>query len=414
MDNSADGGATLAMEMGNETARAGVAEQERAAELRAQDTARERPLLITRTRRKSPTPRTTRSSGNCGSWRRSFRNWSRQTRLPRRSARKPLPRFRRRGNRMPMLSSTMPSVRTTCVRGRRRTAASWPWVRMCRSNTSVSSRSTASRQPRVRERPVGEGRDARRWLCGRGYHTQPEDDRSAPRRNRDGADALPTRIEIRGEVFLSHHEFARINTEAEEQGTRTFANPRNAAAGSLRQKDPSETARRKLDVFLYAVGECEGCAFESQYDLLQKYASGACGPTRISGSAPRWTMRSPSARNGRPAKPTFLRHRRRGGKGQPFRSAARTGTNSRSPRWAIAYKYPALQVRTKVENIEVQVGRTEPSRRSRIFTGRRRRGHGRPRHAAQRRRDTAARTCGSATRSHSAGGRGNPRGRRRS
>src|SRR5262249_30882294 len=81
----------------------------------------------------------------------------------------------------------------------------------------------------------------------------------------------PTLIEVRGEIFMSHKEFARINAEGEESGGRTFANPRNAAAGSLRQKDPKVTASRRLDVFFYAVGACEGWEFQSQYDMLQTY-----------------------------------------------------------------------------------------------------------------------------------------------
>jgi DNA ligase (NAD+) len=85
---------------------------------------------------------------------------------------------------------------------------------------------------------------------------------------------LPRLIEIRGEVFLSHREFERINEEIEGRGGgRTYANCRNAAAGALRQKDPAITASRRLDIFLYAVGACEGWAFASQHDLLQTYRS---------------------------------------------------------------------------------------------------------------------------------------------
>ncbi len=173
-------------------------------------------------------------------------------------------------------------------------------------------------------------------------------------------DGVPERIEIRGEVFMSHREFARINADLEEQGGKTFANPRNAAAGSLRQKDPSETAKRRLDVFLYALGECEGWTFRSQFDLLQTYRA--------------WGLRTnPNVRvcEGIEAVIAFCNEWGNKKTDLPYdidgvvvkvnsfalqRELA--GGSSRAPRWAIAYKYPALQVRTKVESIEVQVGRT--------------------------------------------------------
>ncbi len=174
------------------------------------------------------------------------------------------------------------------------------------------------------------------------------------------AAGVPARIEIRGEVFMSHREFARINAKLEEQGGKTFANPRNAAAGSLRQKDPSQTAKRRLDVFLYAVGECEGWMFQSQFDLLRTYRE--------------WGLRTnPNVRlcDGIDAVIAFCEEWG-GKKGElpydidgvvvkvnSFALQRELGrVSSRAPRWAIAYKYPALQVRTKVESIDVQVGRT--------------------------------------------------------
>ncbi len=75
-------------------------------------------------------------------------------------------------------------------------------------------------------------------------------------------------IEIRGEVILTHDEFQRINEERETTGEPTFANPRNAAAGSVRQLDPKVTARRRLTMFAYAVGAYEGVEFAAQYELL--------------------------------------------------------------------------------------------------------------------------------------------------
>jgi len=137
------------MEMGNETARAGVAEQERAAELRAQ-IQRANDLYYNRTRRKSPDAAYDALQRELRLLEEKFPNWSRQTRLPRRSARETVTDFPPSGTECPCSSLTMPSVRTTCVRGRRRPPR--PGLgRMCRSNTSVSLSSTASRSPRVRE-----------------------------------------------------------------------------------------------------------------------------------------------------------------------------------------------------------------------------------------------------------------------
>ncbi len=170
---------------------------------------------------------------------------------------------------------------------------------------------------------------------------------------------VPSTIEVRGEIFMSHREFARINGEAEETGGRTFANCRNAASGSLRQKDPKQTAQRKLDVFCYAVGACDGCDFTSQADLLATYQ--------------RWGLRTnPNVRvcanleevqafiDAWGERKETLPYDIDGVviKVNSFALQRELGQVSRSPRWAIAYKYPALQVRTKVESISVNVGRT--------------------------------------------------------
>jgi DNA ligase (NAD+) len=169
----------------------------------------------------------------------------------------------------------------------------------------------------------------------------------------------PSLIEIRGEVFMSHKEFKRINEEAEVQGGKTFANPRNAAAGSLRQKDPAVTAGRRLDIYLYAVGACEGWEFDSQYELLRTYRHWGlrtnpnvrvcAGLEEVIAFVEEWATRKedlPYDIDGVVIKVN------------PFALQRELGQVSRSPRWAIAYKYPALQVRTRVLSIGVQVGRT--------------------------------------------------------
>ena len=174
-----------------------------------------------------------------------------------------------------------------------------------------------------------------------------------------GTPSLPDRIEIRGEVFLSHREFARINAELEETGGKTFANPRNAAAGSLRQKDPAITAGRRLDTFFYAVGECEGYAFTSQQHLLETYRSWGL-PTNPNVQVCPDLASVQAFCDVWETKKQTLPYDIDGVviKTNDFRLQTELGSASRSPRWAIAYKYPAIQVRTKVLSIEIQVGRT--------------------------------------------------------
>lgn len=170
---------------------------------------------------------------------------------------------------------------------------------------------------------------------------------------------FPPMIEIRGEVILTHDEFRRINEERETTGEPTFANPRNAAAGSVRQLDSRITAKRRLTMFAYAVGAYEGVDFSTQYELL--CALGDWGfkvnpDVRVFGHIDdvaayirEWG-----------AKKETLNYDVDGMvvKVNSFDLQTRLGYVARSPRWAIAYKYPAHQVQTRVANIRVQVGRT--------------------------------------------------------
>ena len=169
----------------------------------------------------------------------------------------------------------------------------------------------------------------------------------------------PPLIEIRGEAFLTHAEFARINAEREQSGEPTFANPRNAAAGGLRQLDPAITAKRGLKIYLYAMGEAQGFAPESQEGLLQQYQA--------------WGLPTNPKRQICPdiqaviafvddwgEKKNALEYDTDGVvvKVNSFALQRELGQVARAPRWAIAYKYPALQVETVIEDIVVQVGRT--------------------------------------------------------
>ena len=179
------------------------------------------------------------------------------------------------------------------------------------------------------------------------------------RRDSPDAKPVPSLIEIRGEVILTHDEFLRINNERETTGEPTFANPRNAAAGSVRQLDPRVTAKRRLTFFAYAVGTYEGIEFASQYEVL--CALGDWGfkvnpEVRVCDSIDEvinyigeWDEKKQDLTydiDGMVIKVNS------------FEQQSRLGFVARSPRWAIAFKFPAQQVQTKVNAIEVNVGRT--------------------------------------------------------
>lgn len=171
---------------------------------------------------------------------------------------------------------------------------------------------------------------------------------------------LPTFVEVRGEVYLSHQEFARINALREQNGEATFANPRNAAAGSVRQLDSRITAERRLSFFGYALGACEGMEQPtSQWQLLQTlktwgfpvnpHAKRLHGIEAVIAHCDEWALRRDSLGydiDGIVVKLNSLAQQQQ------------LGSVARSPRWAIAYKFPAQQVKTRVLDVKWQVGRT--------------------------------------------------------
>ncbi|MBC8102342.1 MAG: NAD-dependent DNA ligase LigA [Cytophagales bacterium] len=172
-------------------------------------------------------------------------------------------------------------------------------------------------------------------------------------------DAPPDLIEIRGEVFLSHREFKRINGERETSGEPTFANPRNAAAGSLRQLDSTITAKRRLQIYLYAVGESKGYRPESQASLLEQLRSWGL-PVNPHREVCETIESVVAFVDGWADRKNTLDYDTDGVvvKVNDYHLQQEMGQVSRAPRWAIAYKYPALQVQTLLEDIVVQVGRT--------------------------------------------------------
>jgi DNA ligase (NAD+) len=169
----------------------------------------------------------------------------------------------------------------------------------------------------------------------------------------------PQLFEVRGEVFLGLAPFRKLNAEREEAGEPPFANPRNAAAGSLRQLDSRITARRPLAIFCYAQGEVTGHEFVSQSDLLR--------------TIPAWGLPvNPLIKrvSGIGAVLAYYREMAEDRENLPyeidgvvvkvdsFALQRELGEKSRSPRWAIAWKFPPRQAITVVEDIVPQVGRT--------------------------------------------------------
>lgn len=174
----------------------------------------------------------------------------------------------------------------------------------------------------------------------------------------------PELIEIRGEVFLPVEAFAQLNASQVAAGKAPFANPRNAAAGSLRQKDPRVTASRDLRMYAHGIGALRwapggGVGIERQsqvYDLLASWGVPVSGHTKVVQGLP--GVREMIAYNGEHRHD--VEHEIDGivVKVDEIALQRRLGATSRAPRWAIAYKYPPEEVNTKLLDIRVNVGRT--------------------------------------------------------
>ena len=166
-------------------------------------------------------------------------------------------------------------------------------------------------------------------------------------------------VEVRGEVYMPRHSFVRLNEQNDEAGRPPFANPRNAAAGSLRQKDPKVTGARDLETFIYAVADEDPLAVSTQHDFL--------GWLRDCGFSV-----NPNARHVSSAREVHdfcaeaLAHRADLDydidgvvvKVDSFAQQRALGFTARAPRWAIAFKFPPEEKRTVLREIRIQVGRT--------------------------------------------------------
>ncbi len=170
---------------------------------------------------------------------------------------------------------------------------------------------------------------------------------------------VPERLEVRGEVIMQLKRFKELNRKREERGEPPFANPRNAAAGSVRQLDPKITAERPLEIYFYALGEVRGWTFKTQWEVLK--------------TLPKWGLRTnPHGRKCKNIEEVLDYYHEMNEKRETFPYEidgtvikvnsfdlqTRLGEIARSPRWSLAFKFEPKQETTKIKDIKPQVGRT--------------------------------------------------------
>ncbi|MGE0778072.1 NAD-dependent DNA ligase LigA [Mycolicibacterium sp.] len=170
---------------------------------------------------------------------------------------------------------------------------------------------------------------------------------------------IPTVLEVRGEVFFRLTDFENLNASLVEEGKAPFANPRNSAAGSLRQKNPAVTARRKLRMICHGLGHTEGFTAATLHDTyfalkawglpVSDHTTQVAGLAAVQEKIAYWGERRHE-----------IEHEIDGivVKVDDFALQRRLGATSRTPRWAVAYKYPPEEAQTKLLDIKVNVGRT--------------------------------------------------------
>lgn len=170
---------------------------------------------------------------------------------------------------------------------------------------------------------------------------------------------FPEKLILRGEVYLPKKNFERINEKRQAEGLPLFANPRNAAAGSLKQLDSKEAAKRGLDITIYSVADCAPLAVDKHYEALQKlkgFGFKINEPIKKCSSVQEILKACDDALNLRDKLPFDI-------DGMVIKVnrcdwQKQLGATAKSPRWAIAYKFPAKQETTTIVDIVIQVGRT--------------------------------------------------------
>ncbi|WP_018295755.1 NAD-dependent DNA ligase LigA [Corynebacterium lubricantis] len=170
---------------------------------------------------------------------------------------------------------------------------------------------------------------------------------------------FPELVEIRGEVFIRPEDFPELNAQRIEEGGKPFANPRNTAAGGIRQKNPEDVKKRKLHMICHGIGAREGFTPATQHEAYQAMASWGLPVSE-------YTKPAESAAEVLKAVDYWADHRHDAIhemdgvviKVDSMAAQRGLGTTARAPRWAIAYKYPPEEVTTKLLDIQVGVGRT--------------------------------------------------------
>jgi DNA ligase (NAD+) len=182
--------------------------------------------------------------------------------------------------------------------------------------------------------------------------------KALPMHLRDGRD-IPSFLSVRGEVFMRKEGFQQLNRERIERGDEPFANPRNAAAGTMRQLDPKNVVGRPLDIFFYEILTSEGKTFSSHSEMLKQF--------------PRWGLKTDQHNKKVSSFEEIAAYRQKLSdqrddleyeidgiviKLDDYEQRAALGVRQRSPRWALAWKFPPKEEFTTLEQIVVQVGRT--------------------------------------------------------
>ncbi len=169
----------------------------------------------------------------------------------------------------------------------------------------------------------------------------------------------PEKFEVRGEVYLSKAGFGKLNEERARDGQPLFANPRNAAAGSVRQLDPRITAKRPLDIYIYALGYAEGAVPLTHWETMEylkslgfkisPYNAHVSNIGDVEKYYQRWMKERENLEFDADGIVTKV---------NSFDLQRQLGTVGHDPRWAVAYKFPAIQATTKLLDINISVGRT--------------------------------------------------------
>jgi len=183
--------------------------------------------------------------------------------------------------------------------------------------------------------------------------------RTIPLTLKESEHSFPAMLEVRGEVFIRKPDFDALNLKAKKNGEKVFANPRNAAAGSLRQLDPAITSSRPLAFFAHGIGSCQGKEFIDLQEIFSVFSSWGLPVNNLNKLAIsvdeclQYFQDIESSRDSIPFEIDGVVF-----KVNELSLQKQLGEIARSPRWAIAHKFPAEEASTEIENIEFQVGRT--------------------------------------------------------